>query len=223
MAPSLTQPGPLAADAPAPLGARLGVADLLSPQAYGLLRRTCQPRLIAHRKARTATLGPWMRLQFEDVLTVRYQVQEVLRAERIGDVDAMQRELDTYRHLLPDGTGWKATLLIALPDAAERARTLAALSRAAHAVYAEVAGRRAMALANEDLPCRHLERPSGVHFLRFALPAAMRTALRAGAAVTLGCADAQYPWRQALAPALLAQLRGDLLARPAPNFTFSLS
>ena len=155
-----------------------------------------------------------MRLQFEDLLTVCDQILEVLRIERIGDAAGVRREIDTYAHLLPDGSHWKATLLIELPDAAERERSLPQISLAAHRVYVEVGAVRATAFANEDLVgsrnARHLERPSGVHFLRFALPEAMRSALRAGAGATLGCDSEHYPWRQPIPPAVLAYLCGDL-------------
>lgn len=192
----------------------LCIDDLMPLPAYRLFRAAHQCRLIAHRRARTVALGPAMRLQFEDVLTVRYQIQEVLRAERIADAEGVQHEIDTYAHLLPDGTNWTATLLIELPDAAERRRALPQISLAAHSLYVEVAQQRAPAFANEDLAgrrnARHLERPSGVHFLRFALPEVMRAALHAGASATLACAHERYPWCAPIAPQLLMHLARDL-------------
>lgn len=171
-------------------------------------------RMIAHRRERAIDLGPGLRLQFEDALTVRHQVQEVLRAERIADMQALRREAATYAHLLPDGASLKATLLIELPDAGERARLLPRLSRAAHRIYLEGGGARVVANANEDLPAganaRHLERPSGVHFLRFALDPPFCAALHGGFGVTLGCDDDACPWRRPLPPMLLARLRAGL-------------
>jgi len=154
-----------------------------------------------------------MQLQFEDETTVKHQVAEVLRAERITDRPAAQRECEAYAHLLPDGRHWRATLLIQLPDPALRSRLLPLLSDAAHRVFVACEGLpRAFAQANEDLPDRHRARPSGVHFLRFALPEAMRCALQAGASCVVGCADDGYAWRRSMPPALLALLRMDLTA-----------
>jgi hypothetical protein len=186
-------------------------ASLLTVQAYSLNRRAHRARLIAHRRARSIALGPALRLQFEDELTVRYQIQEVLRVDRADD-DArrLQDEIDTWSHLVPDGTHWKASLLIELPDAQERARSLPQLSEAAHHVYVQVGRACVTASANEDLHDRHLGRPSGVHFLRFQLPESLRAALLAGAPARIGCAHAAHAVERAMPPALLLQLARDL-------------
>jgi hypothetical protein len=170
-------------------------------------------RLMAHRRARSVALGPCMRLQFEDALTLRHQIQEVLRAERITSAQGMQQEIDAYAHLLPDGSNWKATLLIELPDAQERRRELPLLNQAAHQLYVELRGQpRVYAQANEDLPDRHhLARPSAVHFLRFQFQASWRAVLEAGGAVRLGCAHERYEYRRMIPPATLERLRHDLL------------
>jgi len=189
----------------------IAVADLMTAQAYSLYRRENRTRLIAHRRMRTVPLGPAMRLQFEDELTVRYQIQEVLRAENVTDLEGMRHETDTYAHLLPDGTQWKATLLIELPDARERHRELPRLNEAAHHVFVETARlRRVVASANEDLHDRHRTRPSAVHFLRFQLPVPFRAALVSGRSVTLGCDHPAYPWSVSIPPQTLAQLRRDV-------------
>lgn len=167
--------------------------------------------LMAHRRARSMSLGPAMRLQFEDELTLRHQIGEVLRAERVTDPAEMQREIDTYAHLVPDGTQWKATLLIQLPDAQERARELPRLSEAAHQIYVECERQgHVFAQANEDLSDRHLTRPSAVHFLRFQLPEPLRARLRDGAPATIGCDDPNYHWRRLVPPVALRLLRADL-------------
>lgn len=191
---------------------KLGVDDLMTLRDYGQYRREHRSLLIAHRQARTMELGPAMRLQFEDVWTIRYQIQEVLHAEQVTDPAAAQQEIDTYARLLPDGAQWKASLLIGLPDPAERARELSALSEAAHRIYVQVGARaRVFALANEDQCDRHLARPSGVHFLRFPLPHALRAAALAGATAALGCSHPRYEWHAPVPAEVLALLRRDLV------------
>jgi len=189
---------------------------LLDPQAYALVRPAYRARMIDVRRTRTVALGPAMRLQFEDAGCVAYQVQEVVRAERITDRGEVQREIDRYAQLLPDGTSWRATLMIELPDARRRARELPALSDAAHHVYVERPGRQlVLASVNADLPDRHRGRPSAVHFLNFALPPSFRTALAAGDEVTLGCAHPAYAHRLTIPAALLERLVGEVVCPEA--------
>lgn len=179
--------------------------------AYRPYRREHQRGLISHRRLRTVPLGPHMRLQFEDARTLWYQAQEVLRAEGRDDAASMQHEVDTWAHLLPDGGNWMATLLIEMPDAAERAAALPVLNQAVHQVYLELPRRpRVLAQANEDLPDRHRSRPSAVHFLRFELPETMRLALARGEPATLGCEHLHYHWRHRIAAATQAALLRDL-------------
>jgi Protein of unknown function (DUF3501) len=193
-------------------------SDLMTLQAYSLHRREHRRRMIAHRRLRTVPLGPHFRLQFEDELTLRHQIQEVLWADRSEGDDAVRHEIGSYGHLLPDGASWKATLLIELPNADERERRLPTLHDAAFGVYVELRdarhGRlRVMAAANEDLSCGHRTRPSGVHFLRFALDAAFLAALgeqRQAAELHLGCTHPHYHWRRVVPPATLASLGHDL-------------
>jgi hypothetical protein len=191
------------------------VASLLPLPAPGAGRQ--RPHLqqaIAYRRARSFSLGPCMRLQFEDEHTLRHQIREVLRAERITDEARMQREIDTYAHLLPDGTQWKATLLIELPDARERERELPQLNLAAHRLYVSVPHQpRVFARANEDLEDFHRGRPSAVHFLRFPLTPALRAALLAGEPATLGCAHDHYDFHR-LIPARGLQLLCSDLSSP---------
>jgi Protein of unknown function (DUF3501) len=182
----------------------------LSPPLAGERQRHKQT-LMAHRRERSLALGPCMCLQFEDELTLQHQIQEVLRAEPGANP---QHEADTYAHLLPDGSNWKATLLIGVPDAQQRERELPQLSEAAHRLYIELPHHpRVFGQANEDLPCRHLTRPSAVHFLRFQFPPPLRVALLAGAAATLGCAHDQYAYRRLIPLATLERLRCDLAIR----------
>jgi hypothetical protein len=153
-----------------------------------------------------------MRLQFEDALTLRHQIQEVLRAERVTSAEGLQQEIDTYAHLLPDGSNWKATLMIELPDAQQRRRELPLLNQAVHQVYVELPHQpRVQAQANEDQPDRHLGRLSAVHFLRFQFPDPWRAALQAGSPARLGCAHPQYEFRRVIPRATLDLLRRDLV------------
>ncbi|HET7865100.1 MAG TPA: DUF3501 family protein [Burkholderiaceae bacterium] len=174
-------------------------------------RQGQRQRLMAHRRARSLSLGPCMRLQFEDALTLRHQIQEVLRAECVSSAEGLQQEIDTYAHLLPDGSNWKATLMLELPDAHQRRRELPLLNDAAHQVYVELPGQpRVHAHANEDQPDRHRGRLSGVHFLRFQFAAPCRAALQAGSPARLGCAHPQYEFRRVIPRAALDLLRRDL-------------
>ena len=189
----------------------LSIDDLMPLSAYRPFRREHQRRMMSHRRARTVPLGPHMRLQFEDARTLQYQVQEVLRAEGRDDAASMQHEIDIYAHLLPDGGNLKATLLIELPDAAQRMLELPLLNQAVHELYLELPRHpRARVQANEDLPDRHRSRPSAVHFLRFELPVAMRAALRRGDPATLGCEHAGYHYRHRIPPTAQALLAQDL-------------
>lgn len=189
----------------------LTVSDFMTSQSLTPDRHGRKQRLIAHRRLRSLSLGPCMRLLFEDELTLRHQIQEVLRAERVTSAEGVQQEIDTYAHLLPDGSHWKATLMIELPDAQQRRRELPLLNEAAHQVYLELPGQpRVHAQANEDLPDRHLTRPSAVHFLRFHLPPPWRATLQAGSPARLGCAHPQYEFRRVIPRATLDLLRRDL-------------
>jgi hypothetical protein len=186
-----------------------------SPLASSLLqapiRHSQRRQLAAHRRSRSLALGPAMWLQFEDDLTLEHQIDEVLRAEGDTSLAARERERDLYAHLRPDGRHWKATLLIGLPDADERVRDLPMLNEAAHRLYVQVPRLpRVYAQANEDLPDRHLQRLSAVHFLRFEFAAPLRVALLAGADAAIGCEHDQYAWRRAVPMVLLEQLRCDL-------------
>lgn len=190
-------------------------ADSLLPLSLYQLQRTQQRSLaIAHRRRRSLGLGPVMWLQFEDEASVRYQIQEVLRAERIAEPQAVQHTIDHYAHLLGDGRQWRATLFIGLTEAARRDRELPVLSEAAHHVYVGCGAQpRVVAEANEDLADRHLGRPSAVHFLRFALTAEVRAALQAGEVAMLGCSHPAYAWQRRIPAALRRSLCAELLPR----------
>ena len=185
--------------------------SLMSLEAYAKIRASAKPTMIAHRKLRTAHLGEHMSVLFEDEQTIRRQIQEMLHIEKIFDEAGIQSEIDAYAALLPDGSNWKATLLIEYPDVAERKRELARLIGVEDRMFVEIEGHaRVYAIADEDLERETDEKTSAVHFLRFEFSKAMREAVRAGAAVKLGCDHSNYPAHLAIAPETLASLAGDL-------------
>jgi len=185
--------------------------SLLSLEAYAKARKDLKPRIIAHRRLRSVALGEHMTLQFEDERTIRYQIQEMLRAEKIFEEDAIVQEIEAYEPLVPDGTNWKATMLIEYPDPHERRRELARLIGVEDKLFVEVEGRpRVYAIADEDLDRENDEKTSAVHFVRFEFDGATRGAIRAGAAVKLGCDHTNYPSHVTLDADTLASLAGDL-------------
>ena len=156
-------------------------------EAYAKARHAFRAQVIAHKKKRTVHLGEHITLLFEDELTIRYQVQEMLRIEKIFEEEGIQGELDAYNPLIPDGRNWKATLLIEYEDPRERAGMLARLKQIETRVWAQVAGHaKRYAIADEDMDRENEEKTSSVHFLRFELDPAMMLALKGGAAIALG-------------------------------------
>ncbi len=185
--------------------------SLLSLEAYARERNAFRARVMEHKKRRTVHLGAHVTLQFEDELTIRYQVQEMLRIERIFEDDGIQGELDAYNPLVPDGGNWKATMLIEYPDAEERRRMLGLLKGIERRVWVQVEGsERVYAIADEDLERENEEKTSSVHFLRFELDAAMRRRLREGAGVAAGVDHPQYGAAAALEPQTRDALAADL-------------
>ena len=185
--------------------------SLMTLEAYAKVRKEQKPQLIAHRNLRSVRLGEHVTVQFEDEQTIRRQIQEMLHIEKIFDENGIQSEIDAYAALVPDGTNWKATMLIEYPDVHERKRELARLIGVEDRMFVEVEGRpRVYAIADEDLDRETDEKTSAVHFLRFEFPPAAREAIRVGAAVKLGCDHTNYPAHVNIAPETLASLAGDL-------------
>ncbi len=185
--------------------------SLLTLEAYAKQRPQFRAKVIEHKKRRTVHLGPNLTLQFEDELTVRYQVQEMLRIERIFEEDGIQHELDAYNPLVPDGGNWKATMMLEYPDEDERRRRLAELKGVERKVWVEVGGApRVWAIADEDLERENDEKTSSVHFLRFELDGAMRERLRAGAVVRVGVDHPNYNARVELSAEQRSALAADL-------------
>ena len=185
--------------------------SLLGLEAYAKIRKSSKPEAIARRRLRSVRLGEHLTLQFEDERTIRRQIQEMLHIEKIFDEEGIQSEIDAYAALVPDGSNWKATLLIEYPDPHERKRELARLIGVEDRMFVEVEGHaRVYAIADEDLDRETEEKTSAVHFVRFEFGPAERDAIRAGAAVKVGCDHRNYPAHVSVAPETLASLAGDL-------------
>jgi hypothetical protein len=172
---------------------KLKPADLFSLEEYHKRRSDFRAQVLAHKRNRQAAIGPNVTLYFEDRLTMQYQVQEMLRAERIFESDAIAEELAAYNPLIPDGGNLKATMMLEYPDAAERRTALQRLAGIEHAVYLEIPRlARVFAFADEDLPRSNDEKTSAVHFLRFELDSPLRAALKSGTTLLLGVDHADY-------------------------------
>ena len=172
---------------------KLKPGDLLSLEDYHKQRGEFRARVLAHKRLRQVAVGPNLTLYFEDRLTMQYQVQEMLRVERIFESEGVAEELAAYNPLIPDGANLKATMMLEYPDVAERRTALEKLGAIEQGVYLEVAKLgRALAHADEDLPRSNDEKTSAVHFLRFELDAAMRAQLKAGAPLKIGVDHPNY-------------------------------
>jgi hypothetical protein len=169
---------------------KLSRQDLMSLERYSNERKTFREQVIAHKKNRHVALSANVSLVFEDQLTVQYQIQEMLRIERIFEAEAIQEELDAYNPLIPDGSNLKATLLFEYPDPVVRAERLGQLAGIEHRFYAEVDGfEKSFAFADEDLDRSTEEKTSAVHFMRFEFNAAAIEGLRKGAGLKFGIED----------------------------------
>lgn len=150
---------------------KLTIDDLYPLEVYSRLRPEFRAQVMEHKAHRQLALGDHVTLSFEDRLTMHYQVQEMLRAERIFEADGIRDELDAYNPLIPDGSNWKATMLIEYPDERERRQALARLRGVEHRVWMQVEGHvPVFAIADEDMERSDDTKTSAVHFLRFELP-----------------------------------------------------
>lgn len=186
--------------------------SLMTLEAYAKARKDFRARVLAHKKNRTVHLGEHVTLLFEDELTVRYQVQEMLRIEKIFEDAGIQDELDAYTPLIPDGRNWKATMMIEYEDPDERKAALARLLGVEARTWVRVEGSpKVCAIADEDLERANAEKTSSVHFLRFELTQEMTEALQHGGALAIGvdhaaCTVALDPVPAPVRQALLADL-----------------
>lgn len=187
--------------------------SLLTLEAYAKARPEMRAQTIEHKKNRRVQLGDHVALMFEDEITLRYQIQEMLRVEKTFLEEGIQDELNAYTPLVPDGNNWKATMLIEYPDTEERRVMLAQLKGVEEKVYVQIAGHeRIYAIADEDMERENEEKTSSVHFLRFDLQPAMTKSLQSGAALSMGVDHAAYTVRvDELPVATRVSLMADLL------------
>ncbi|MBI3546532.1 MAG: DUF3501 family protein [Gammaproteobacteria bacterium] len=172
---------------------KLTRADLYSLEKYAELRPQFRAQVIAHKKNRKVMIGPNATLYFEDRLTMQYQVQEMLRIERIFETAGINEELESYNPLIPDGSNWKATFMVEFPDENERREVLKRLKGIENKIWAQVQGFDPIRpVADEDIAREDQEKTSSVHFLRFELTAEMALAVKRGAAVSMGIDHSAY-------------------------------
>lgn len=184
--------------------------DLYSLEKYAELRGSFRAKVLEHKRHRQLQLGPFATLYFEDRLTMQYQIQEMLRIERIFEAQGIQEELDAYNPLIPDGHNWKATFMIEVPDPEQRRQVLARLVGIEDRVWVRIGSSQAVyAIADEDMERETSDKTSAVHFLRFELDPEMIAAAKQGAAIAIGIDHAQYQHEMAAIP---DPLRRSLLA-----------
>jgi len=185
--------------------------DLYSLEKYAAIKTEFRTRVMEHKKNRRVPLGEHATLYFEDALTMQYQVQEMLRLERIFEADAIQEELDVYNPLIPDGSNWKATFMVEYEDVEERKKALAKLTGIENTIWVKVGNfDKVFAIANEDLDRTEPDKTSAVHFMRFELSPEMVAAAKNGAGIQAGIDHAAYTAEVELTPAKRHSLASDL-------------
>ncbi len=189
----------------------ISAENLMTLEAYAKYRREHHGDIMRVRQMRSVSLGEHMHVQFESEYTIRYQIQEMLRIERIFEEKEIQAEIDAYAPLVPEGSNWKATVLLQYPDPQVRRAQLARLIGVEDRLFIQTpASQRLYAIADEDLARENLEKTSAVHFVRFELSQEMVADVKAGARVTLGCDHAHFVQSVELAPHVLSSLVQDL-------------
>lgn len=191
---------------------RLSRSDLMSLEQYSEARKEFRERVMAHKKNRIVSIGPNATWCFEDRLTIQYQIQEMLRVERIFEAAGIQDELDAYNPLIPDGTNWKVTFMLEYPDPEVRKQKLATLIGIEDTCWVQVEGCDPVrAIADEDLERENEEKTSSVHFLRFELTPEMINRAKAGAAISVGIDHPNYRYEvRPLPDAIRRSLVADL-------------
>ncbi|MCG6937261.1 MAG: DUF3501 family protein [Gammaproteobacteria bacterium] len=190
--------------------AKLTRKDLYSLEEYSEMRAEYRKKVIAHKENRRLELGEHLLLMFEDKLIIQYQIQEMLKAEKIFEAQAIEEELEAYNPLIPDGSNWKATMMIQYADAEERKRQLQRLIGIEDLIWMQVEGfEKVYAIADEDLERDNAEKTSAVHFLRFELSSDMTAAVKSGVNISAGVEHENY--QQVISP-IPARLRDSLAA-----------
>jgi hypothetical protein len=186
--------------------------SLMTLEAYHKARPEMRKQAIEERRKRSVRLGEHLNLLFENELLMRYQVQEMLRVEKIFDDEGIQDELGAYNPLVPDGSNFKATMMLEYPNESERRLALSKLLGVEHKMFIQVEGQpRVYAIANEDLDRTTADKTSSVHFMRFELTPEMKKSLKAGAQMMVGCDHKEYPMHvETLPDDTLASLVNDL-------------
>jgi len=185
--------------------------DLYSLEKYASIKTEFRAKVMEHKKDRRVPLGEHATLYFEDALTMQYQVQEMLRLERIFEADAIQEELDVYNPLIPDGSNWKATFMVEYEDVEERKKALAKLTGIENTIWVRVGNfDKVFAIANEDLDRTEPDKTSAVHFMRFELSPEMVTEAKNGASIKAGIDHPAYTTEIELTPVKRNSLTGDL-------------
>ena len=189
---------------------KLSRADLWSLEEYAERRTEFRAQVIEHKKTRQVRLGEHATLYFEDTTTMKYQIQEMLRVEKIFTAKEIEEELDAYNPLIPDGSNWKATFMIEYPDAEERRGALARMAHIEHKVWVSIGTQeRVYATANEDLERSNDDKTAAVHFLRFEFSPAQVDAAKSGEPIQMGIDHPELPYVVDIVPAVAASLVGD--------------
>ena len=191
---------------------KLTRSDLWSLEEYASRRQAFRAEVIAHKKLRNIALGPHATLYFEDRLTMRYQIQEMLRVERIFEAAEIEEELESYNPLIPDGSNWKATFMIEYGDVEERKVALATMGGIEQTVWVRIgeSGEKILAITNEDMDRTRDEKAAAVHFMRFELGAGEVAALKSGESLFMGIDHASLPGTYEVAADQRAALIADL-------------
>lgn len=190
---------------------KLTAADLFTLEHYARIRNEFRSQVMEHKSHRRLALGEHAALYFEDRLTMQYQVQEMLRIERIFEAQGIEDELEVYNSLIPDGSNWKATFMLEYGDVEERKAALARLIGIEHKLWMQVRGfDRVRPVANEDMDRTTAEKTAAVHFVRFELTPLMVEAVKAGAAISAGIDHRAYTTSVELSPEVRSALAADL-------------
>ena len=189
---------------------RLSRSDILSLEEYEEQRSEIRERMVQHKRGRFLQLGPHASLQFEDQTTMKYQIQEMLRAEKIFDREGIQEELDTYNELIPSGSNWIATLFLEYPNLTQRQQELSRLVSIEERFFVQVSDRPAKSVhANDDMERSNAEKTSAIHFLRFEFSSEEIRGIRQGSDVKIGIDDERLPYQQVLPTGLIKELERD--------------